>query len=362
MPFKIIGSTAYKNFISTLEETQPAVAAPHWKEGKTTFELLGTDFPELGEEVGPTGYIPTLLSPKKYFFPQDETLFTFTQGQISEKQLSQNQLILVGLRPCDLNAIRQMDRVFLDDIEDPYYKARREKILLIGWDCIEHCDESCFCESVGGLFVNENSYDLLVTPLQGGYNDYVISIGSSKGADLLAQHAQAKDIDDRTMAIYQHQQAEKLLNFPRRLKENIGSVPLLLVGSYESPHWQELGDLCFGCGACIMVCPTCSCFDVRDEMMLDLESGNRHRCWDGCMLQDFALVAGGHNFRLTRKERIRHRIYRKFKYQMQRYNEPYCVGCGRCIRSCLVDINPYEIINRLFELNLERRKSEKKCP
>lgn len=69
------------------------------------------------------------------------------------------------------------------------------------------------------------------------------------------------------------------------------------------------------------------------------------------MLPEFALVAGGENFRPNRTQRIRHRIYRKFKYQMQKYGEPFCVGCGRCSRACLVDIRPDKVLNDLFDLS-----------
>ncbi len=351
MPYKLISPAAYQDFVQALVRTQEAVAGPVWKEEKTVFALLEPDSPQ----VGASAYIPTLLPPKKYLFPSQETLFTFAQGQVKEAGGSQ-PLILLGVRPCDLNAFRQMDKFFLEDIADPYYKAKRQRTLLLGWDCVQHCDEWCFCESVGGLAVKDG-YDLFFSPLQNDADDCLVSIGSKAGADLLARHAQAREASEELIDLYQRQQADKLGNFPKRFREGMGCLPLLLIGSYQSPLWKELGDLCLGCGACNIVCPTCSCFDVQDEMNLDMQSGRRYRCWDGCMLQDFALVAGGHNFRPERSQRIRHRMYRKFKYQMQRYDEPFCVGCGRCARSCLVDINPFEIINRLFELNLERRQS-----
>ena len=40
----------------------------------------------------------------------------------------------------------------------------------------------------------------------------------------------------------------------------------------------------------------------------------RLRTWDGCMLADFAAVAGDHNFREQKAARYRHRYYRKGKY------------------------------------------------
>jgi ferredoxin len=89
---------------------------------------------------------------------------------------------------------------------------------------------------------------------------------------------------------------------------------------------------------------------VRDETTWDLKSGERCRVWDGCLLRDFATVAGGHNFRKKRMERYRHRYCRKGKYVAEKIKEISCVGCGRCITACVTKIaNPVEIFNRLAE-------------
>ena len=96
-----------------------------------------------------------------------------------------------------------------------------------------------------------------------------------------------------------------------------------------------------------MVCPTCYCFDVADELALNLKKGERIRRWDACMLSDFAVVAGGENFRPKAKERLKHRIMRKFNYLMKKHGEAVCVGCGRCVRACLADISPKKITETL---------------
>ena len=68
------------------------------------------------------------------------------------------------------------------------------------------------------------------------------------------------------------------------------------------------------------------------------------------LLAGFAEVAGGHNFRDQRAERYRHRYYRKGKYSYDMIGEISCVGCGRCISACTVEIaNPVEIFNRLLD-------------
>jgi formate hydrogenlyase subunit 6/NADH:ubiquinone oxidoreductase subunit I len=116
----------------------------------------------------------------------------------------------------------------------------------------------------------------------------------------------------------------------------------------KSPLWAELGERCLACAACTQVCPTCFCFDVRDEVELDLRRGRRVRAWDSCQLDEFATVAGGHDFRKSRGLRLRHRFMRKGKYILEAHKRLGCVGCGRCARACLVDITPMGVFNELY--------------
>jgi ferredoxin len=114
--------------------------------------------------------------------------------------------------------------------------------------------------------------------------------------------------------------------------------------------WVEKGSLCFSCGTCTNVCPTCYCFDVQDDVKWDMQSGARGRTWDSCQLAEFAMVSGGHNFRPKKEERFRHRFYRKGKYLPEKIGEVACVGCGRCVTGCVADIaNPVVVYNRLLE-------------
>jgi hypothetical protein len=86
-------------------------------------------------------------------------------------------------------------------------------------------------------------------------------------------------------------------------------------------------------------------------MNLDMKGGTRTRYWDGCLLQDFASIASGENFREKRAERFRHRIFRKSNYVPALIGgEIACVGCGRCSSGCLPDIaDPVKIYNQLAE-------------
>ena len=87
---------------------------------------------------------------------------------------------------------------------------------------------------------------------------------------------------------------------------------------------------------------------MKEELDLSLEKGERVRTWDGCMLEGFAEVAGGHNFRDQKAARVRHRIFRKGKYLVERLGRFGCVGCGRCADACTTDVaNPVEVLEDL---------------
>jgi formate hydrogenlyase subunit 6/NADH:ubiquinone oxidoreductase subunit I len=149
---------------------------------------------------------------------------------------------------------------------------------------------------------------------------------------------------------------EKWPRFPYRLDFDVSDLPSLLNMTMKSPLWNELGERCLACAACTNVCPTCFCFDVRDEIELNLRHGQRVRVWDSCQLDEFATVAGGHNFRTSRALRQRHRFMRKGKYILDAHDYLGCVGCGRCARACLVDITPVGVFNELHrQLEVEGR-------
>ena len=72
---------------------------------------------------------------------------------------------------------------------------------------------------------------------------------------------------------------------------------MLMDAFHEDEFWEELGGRCLSCNACANVCPTCYCFDIRDALDPRAATGRRERVWDACTSPQFAMVAGGHNFR-----------------------------------------------------------------
>jgi NAD-dependent dihydropyrimidine dehydrogenase PreA subunit len=67
------------------------------------------------------------------------------------------------------------------------------------------------------------------------------------------------------------------------------------------------------------------------------------------MFSDYALMAGGHDVRPSKKERVRQRFMHKLRYFPERYNELMCVGCGRCLAKCPVNVDITRIIGQIKE-------------
>lgn len=285
---------------------------------------------------------PTHLSAKEFLFPQREPLvrFVLDTGE-SETVVSSLDQVLIGLHSCDIHAVNLMDKVFAYGIPDANYPARRAKTIIIGTECMP--DEYCFCSSVNTMDV-DTGFDLFLHEVENGF---LVRVGTPRGGRILKK-VKTRDAKPKELKEFETIRLKKLASFKTTLNIDHKLLPSVYARSGSSPVWEKIGRICYGCGSCNNVCPTCYCFDVRDEVRADLNEVERVRVWDGCTLEDFAKVAGGHNFRPNRAERLKHRFNRKFNYLTEKFNELFCVGCGRCSRTCLVNINIAEVTNELI--------------
>jgi sulfhydrogenase subunit beta (sulfur reductase) len=298
-------------------------------------------------------YLPTALPPSLVVLPPKETLLCFNCREKAadvQPQFDDHEIVLFGIRPCDLHALALLDAIFDEDKHDGHYTARRRNLTTVGIECLQPCDEDCFCESMGTLTVEEG-FDLLLTDLG---DAFYVRVGTTKGKELVDSIPAAREAvyEDRAKLRRAHERREE--TFEPRLDAGVDQLPSLLAESSDSLLWDVLGEKCLSCGACTTVCPTCYCFDVHDDINLDLESGTRYRTWDSCQLDEFAMVGTGESFRKPRSLRVKHRFNRKGHYIRERYGLAGCVGCGRCGRMCLVDIKPIEVFNQLKGQPVER--------
>jgi len=295
-------------------------------------------------------YDVTLLPPKKYFHPPEEVLLEFDRKAMSFTSVFENNpFVLLGVHPYDMAAISQLDKVFSMDNPDRHYLARREVATIVVSD-VQQVSKDVFAGCMGqATMEGKSGHDLLITLLEDGR--YLVDAVTDKGLVLLGTLDNAPDADKSALEAREQVWANNRKQLRQHeLKMAPSELPQLLEKSYDHPVWAEKAELCYSCGSCNLVCPTCYCFDVQDELNWDMTTGQRKRVWDGCMLGEFAAVAGGHNFRSDRAARYRHRYYRKGNYSWHAYGEIACVGCGRCITACTANIaNPVEVFNRLLE-------------
>ena len=289
-------------------------------------------------------YTPTVLSPKKFFFPQEEVILDYTADGDVKTNIQGEATVLFGLRPCDLNGLKILDEAFSESNGDPNYLAKREKAVIIGIDCQEVCDEDAFCFRVNAQNIT-TGFDIMLYPTPDGY---LIKADTSKGESFLSKYLTVVDGDQATLAAFQKAKEEAFTKAGGPF-EGLDNLPSLFKAGKDHPIWEEEGSRCLSCGSCIMVCPTCYCFDVADELALNLKEGQRIRRWDACMLRSFAEVAGGENFREGATERLHHRIDRKFNFLMEKHGQSVCVGCGRCVRACLAEISPSTIAKEIIK-------------
>ncbi len=293
-------------------------------------------------------YKPTVLPPVKLLIPAREELLSFRKkadGTTTvESSLDTSFRILAGVRPCYLKGIFLVDLFLKEGVPDPYYLARRANTAIIGWGCTTPCDSQAFCAAVGSLGHTEGA-DVFITPLKDG--DLLVEVLTERGKQLAAG-ADWKPYEDgaarKVGAV-----ADLPEPFGRTFPVPVEDIFNQVSRRWDSPVWDKHVERCFSCGTCNLVCPTCYCFDVSDDINLDVESGTRTRTWDGCMLPHFAVVGGGHNFRPEPAARQRHRVKRKFEYLPEKFREgAVCVGCGRCGRQCTAHIDIYDIVSDLI--------------
>lgn len=260
-------------------------------------------------------------SPKEVIYPINQTLFYFTEDEYRESKVH-NKEIIIFARPCDINGIKRLDKIFLENggHEDVYYKRLREKVKFVLLECGGGW-ESCFCCSMGA-----NKTD-----------DYQLAMRFSKEADKILVEVKDESLENLF-------NIGKTCEFtPEFVTENKTTVtipditPELVPEIYKLSMWDEYNSRCVGCGACNAVCITCSCFNTTDTTYTqNSKIGERRRTWTGCLNDKFTTVAGGHAFRDKIGDRMRFKALHKLYDYRQRFKTDghMCVGCGRCDDVC----------------------------
>ncbi len=247
--------------------------------------------------------------------------------------------VLFGAHPCDIHALRILDLLYLSDFIDPYYQRNRAQLTVIGYGCWP--DDKCFCQSMN-VSTADRDFDIFLTPLD---ERFLVTVNTSRGDDIVRSN---QSIFQKPSRLDTREYLDRIQARERAftLKLDITDLPYILELKKEDPIWEELGKKCLCCGSCSMVCPTCSCFNVHDEIQGEGRA-RRLRTWDACLFKDYDTVAGGHNFRSDRADRVRNRYYHKQEAFVREFGMPACVGCGRCIENCPTGINVVEVFEHV---------------
>ena len=279
----------------------------------------------------------TVRSAKEFFFPQTENLVDFRMEgkniEIIDSRSETEDFVIFGVRACDARSFSILDKVFLAEPADSFYKSRREHGTIITLACTKP-EETCFC-SVFDIDPANPQGDISAWITE---DDIYFEAVTDKGAALLERvGSKLEESDSSAVEAQKNQIREIMAKLPLSGLDLTGFSGDVMLKIFSSPKWAELSQACLGCGACTFVCPTCQCYDIRD---FDTGHGvKRFRCWDSCMYSDFTKMAA-ENPRHTQVERFRQRFMHKLVYFPANNNGEYgCVGCGRCLAKCPVSMN-----------------------
>lgn len=279
-------------------------------------------------------------NPRRFFFPPQQRLYEFhvedSQFILDAGPPQVPRMAFLGLRPCDLAAMKVLDTALgcrdagppRCTTEETYNEARRNAVV-VAINCTRP-SKTCFCASIGTGPAATDGFDLALTELRSGY---LVECGSETGARILGA------IPVREPAPAELELAElKLQNAREHMGRRLTATRAGLDAAIESPHWDDVAERCFSCGNCTLVCPTCFCSTVSDST--DIETGRitRTRTWESCFNHQFTYTTAG-PVRNTVRGRYRHWMRHKLACWVDQFGCGGCVGCGRCITWCPAGID-----------------------
>lgn len=340
---KILKKSQIESFIKNLQKDH-AIYAPVEVDGVIRFDLISSP-----KEIV-YDFANTIKPAKEVIFEQTRKMFKYRTSKDDTKltppEFDNKPQIIFGARPCDAESFVILDPLFSDLFQDPYYVETRAKTIIIGLACNDP-GRNCFCSSLGNGSgpASTKGSDLMLTDLGDKY--YVEPI-TAKGKKILESNdklfSKPTKADESTKS-----KLNKKAHSNLKRKMNLEGKQAKLANLFEADYWDKIHKKCLGCGICTYLCPTCHCFDLTDEVQG--KRGQRVRTWDSCMFPEYTVHASGYNPRPSRKNRLRNRVYHKYRNYIENFGVVQCCGCGRCINYCPVNVDIIDIINGLDEVS-----------
>lgn len=338
-----------------------------WAEGieklRGSYRLFGPtregsfhNFKEIENSESPDmAFVNTRMSAKSLVYPQSQGLMEYSLDErkedghiLKEREIDARPRAVLGIRPCDAKAFLLVRKNFdTTDYRDPYWVEAFEKTTFVGFGCDAPC-AACFCTTAGCGPFHEEGLDILLA--EDG-DHFLAEILTEKGTALARSAGWSLeaegDAGERIEAL--RAAAEKRIT-SKVSTDRLASTETMAL--YEADFWEDVSFSCINCGTCTFLCPTCWCFDIQDET--HGKKGVRMRNWDSCMFPLFTLHGSGHNPRGEKLQRVRQRFMHKLKYYVDKYgNGIQCVGCGRCVRFCPVNIDIRAISEKMNSIGAD---------
>jgi ferredoxin len=254
------------------------------------------------------------------------------QWRLLAPEPPREKLAFIGVRSCDLHALRIQDRVFAGPpAADPDYQQRRADLFVLAVNCARSAP-TCFCASMNTGPAVTAGADLVLTEFA---DFFTLEVGSPKGAESLAGLPWRPCTDAE---VSQVQEVPRQASRQQKRRLDRSTVHDELMNNLEHPRWDEVATRCLSCTNCTLVCPTCFCSAVEEVTDLAGDQVQRERVWDSCFTDEHSYVVGG-SVRKSTKARYRQWLTHKLATWIDQFGTSGCVGCGRCITWCPVGID-----------------------
>jgi sulfhydrogenase subunit beta (sulfur reductase) len=188
--YYVLKKSDFDDFIARIAKIKKLVGPVKKGDSSYVFDELVS-----GEQVS-LNYIPTILPPKKYFLPQNEILVEYDKKHNKwDATLYSEELVIFGVHTCDLAGIQCLNIVFSERPMDTNYNIRKNRILIIGLECNEYCDEFASC-ALMETFTPNGGYDLFFTDLG---DKFAIHVNTFAGEELIKKLKMAKKAENNIL-------------------------------------------------------------------------------------------------------------------------------------------------------------------
>ncbi len=307
------------------------IFAPVRKEGGLDYSLINQ------ENAGNIVYNEAKpASPLKIFFLPVKLNVTIPSGY-------SKKTIIIGAPACDIEALKLLDKIYLDDkLSDGTYLEKRSDSLIISNDCYI-IREHCHCTTYGITPHSPEGCDINLS----SDKEYIyLESYSDKGSLFIKENIEANlviktsETNIKSISGRRDQTIKSLSDNNKKLPGTEKTGKSIKYSPQET--WKKYSSKCVSCGACSAICPTCTCF-----LLIDKPDFEKVKQLDTCQYPAFERVAGGEDPLKELSIRFKNRYMCKYVWKPERFHTVACTGCGRCIEACIAKISKNELIMEL---------------